>query len=489
MVVSITVLAAVLRVVFLTSQSFWFDEAQAVHEMRSSFGAMLHLWSANEPNPPLFFVIAWPWARVFGTGEAGLRSLSVLLGTITVPLVYLCGRELVSRRAGQIAALLVAVNPFLIGYSQEAREYMLLTALSAASVLFFARAWRTGSRRDAACWAVFAALAMGTQYFAGFLVAAEAIALLVRRRSPAVVLGCVLLVVVEGALIPHLIGHAAHPQGWIGSVNPLGVRAKQVPVTFALNTMFKGPALSYSLLGGAIAVIVVLGLLLAGATQAQLRGAGIAAGLLAVVVVVPLLVALAGRDYYEPRALIGAMIPLLVLVGAACAAPRARVAGTAVAIVLVAGFLYGDAVVHWGSPAYREPDWRGVATALGPSPAPRAIVAYDGQFATPSLAIYLPRVAWTGQRQNPQPDDASVTTRELDVVGSRYTAVTRPLPSGVGLISERLIDGFRVVRFALPNTTTATRRQFIGLAGSLLGPPPQSGVRALIQSGSASVAH
>ncbi len=484
MVVSITVLAAVLRVVFLTSQSFWFDEAQAVHEMRSSFGTMLHLWSANEPNPPLFFVLDWPWARVFGTGEAGLRSLSALLGTITVPLVYLCGRELVSRRAGQIAALLAAVNPFLIGYSQEAREYMLLTALSAASVLFFARAWRTESRRDVMWWTVLAALAMGTQYFAGFLIAAEAVALLVRRRSPAVVLGCVALVVVEGALIPHLVGHAAHPQGWIGSVNTLGVRAQQVPVTLALNTMFKGPALSYSLLGGAIAVIVILGLLLVGATAAQLRGAGIAAALAAVVLLVPLLVALAGRDYYEPRALIGAMIPLLVLVGAACAVPRARVAGTVGAIVLIAGFLYGDGVVHWGSPAYREPDWRGVAAALGPSSAPRAVVAYAGQFATPSLAIYLPRVAWTGDGQDPQPGNASVTTSELDVVGNRYQTVTQPLPSNVRLISDRLVDGYRVARFALPQPTTATRQALIGLAFTLLGPQAQSATRALFQSGS-----
>ena len=149
MVAGLTVLAAALRFATLTHQSLWFDEAQAVHEMRLSLGAMLHTWSANEPNPPLYFVVAWLWTHVFGTGTAGLRSLSAIIGTATVPLVYLAGREMVSRRASLVAAGLIALSPFMIWYSQEAREYGLLAALCAASLIFFARAWRApGSRRD-----------------------------------------------------------------------------------------------------------------------------------------------------------------------------------------------------------------------------------------------------------------------------------------------------------------------------------------------------
>ena len=86
----------------------------------------------HETNPPLYFVLGWLWARVFGTGEVGLRSLSALIGTAVIPIAYLCGRELVSRRAGLVAAALVALSPFMIWYSQEAREYMLLAALCGA---------------------------------------------------------------------------------------------------------------------------------------------------------------------------------------------------------------------------------------------------------------------------------------------------------------------------------------------------------------------
>ena len=46
LLVGITVLAAAVRFVNITSQSFWLDESQAVHEVHLSFGAMLHAWSS-----------------------------------------------------------------------------------------------------------------------------------------------------------------------------------------------------------------------------------------------------------------------------------------------------------------------------------------------------------------------------------------------------------------------------------------------------------
>ena len=100
----------------------------------------------SESNPPLYYVLAWGWAKAFGTGEVGLRSLSALFGAATVPLAYCIGAELANRRAGLIAAALVAVSPMLIWYSQEARSYALLVFFCAASLLFFARALRTAQR-------------------------------------------------------------------------------------------------------------------------------------------------------------------------------------------------------------------------------------------------------------------------------------------------------------------------------------------------------
>jgi mannosyltransferase len=468
----ITLVAAIVRFAMLTGQSFWFDEAQAVHEMQLSFGAMLHAWSAYEPNPPLYFLLAWPWAQVLGTGEAAMRALPALLGTITVPLVYLCGRELVSRRAGLFAAALAALNPFLIWYATEAREYALLTALSAASVLWFARAWHGGGRRALVWWAIVSALALLTQYFAGFLVAAEAVALLWRLRDRAVVVALGALAVVEAALIPHLVGHAAHPASWIDSAGTLSMRLRQVPVAFALNTLYRGSAVSYGLWGAAVLLAVLIALLVAGAGTAELRGAGLAAGLAAAVLLVPLVLALAGRDYYEARALIPAWIPLAVIIGAACAASGARVAGTALAVVLGAAFVWSGIVIATGNPVYRRADWRGVASALGRASAARAIVAYDGTFATAPLAIYVPGVGWTAAGQNPQRTSApTVTVGELDVVGDEGQVLARPLPRGVSLVSARRVDAYLVDRFRLATPVRVSRAALAVRATTLLGLP------------------
>jgi hypothetical protein len=482
-VVALTVLAAVLRLATLSHQSFWFDEAQAVHEMRLSFGAMLHAWSTNEPNPPLYFVLAWPWAQVFGSGEAGLRSLSALVGTATVPLVFLAGRELISRRAGAIAAAFAALDPFMIWYSQEAREYMLLTALSAASLLFFARAWRRPpARRDLIWWTVFSGLALLTQYFAGFLVGAEALLLLYRNRNRAIFVALATLVVVEAALIPHLVGHISHPAGWIDSFS-LSVRIRQVPVAFGFSPQPQGSsALAYGLLMAALLAGICIALLVVGANGRQLRGAGIAALLAGVVVLVPLVLALLGHDYYEGRALIPGWIPLAVLVGAACAAPGTRALGAALALLLCALFVFAQVKVD-GDFHYQRPDWSGVAAALGPARVTRAIVAYDDLFATAPLAVYLPHTPWTGPGQVPQLSQSQVTVRELDIVGDSGQALTPNLPPGIHLISTRSVDQYVVDRFHLTHPVRASPAEFAAQAVKLLTPAP-SAPPVLIQYGS-----
>ena len=96
----------------------------------------------SESAPPLYYALAWVWTQLTGTGEFGLRSLSALAGVATVPVAYLIGIELRGRRAGLMAAALVAVNPMLLWYSQEARAYALFALLCAVSLLYCVRALR-----------------------------------------------------------------------------------------------------------------------------------------------------------------------------------------------------------------------------------------------------------------------------------------------------------------------------------------------------------
>ena len=83
-----------------------------------------------------------------------------------MPLGYPIGRQLASRRVGLILAALLAFNPMLIWYSQEARSYALLVFFGALSFFFFVRALDTGRGRDLALWALASALALCSHYFA-----------------------------------------------------------------------------------------------------------------------------------------------------------------------------------------------------------------------------------------------------------------------------------------------------------------------------------
>lgn len=151
-VIALTAAAVGLRFYRLGHQGFWYDEANSALLVRMSPGRMLGLLGQSESTPPLYYCLAWVWVRVFGSGEAGLRSLSALAGVAVVPVAYGIGAVLATRRVGLVAAALAASNTLLIWYSQEARSYSLLVLLSAVSLLAFAWLARAPSRRWLIAW-------------------------------------------------------------------------------------------------------------------------------------------------------------------------------------------------------------------------------------------------------------------------------------------------------------------------------------------------
>jgi uncharacterized membrane protein len=470
----LVVLGALLRFTTLGAQSYWYDEAQAAHELHLSLGSMLSSMAAVETAPPLYFVLGWVWAHLFGAGEAALRSLSALAGTALIGIAYLCGRELVSRRAGVLTAAFVAVSPFMIWYSQEAREYMLVATLCGASLLWFVRAWRDPSDRNIAWWALFSALALLTHYFAGFLIAPEALWLLYIARSRASVAAAVVLGLIELALIPLLVSHAtASLLGFITGTH-LSARVQEVPIAFALGPTFETSLMSYGLIGAAILAGILIVLLIVGAESDELRGAGMAAALAAVVVLAPLVVALLGKDYYLERALIPAWLPLAIVLAAACTTRRLRVPGAVLAGIVLAGFAYGVIRIATDQ-QYQRPDWRAVAQALGSPSGPRAVIVYDS-LGTDPLAFYLRGVPWTEPA-------GPVGVSEVDVVGYPWQTPTNRLPANVRLIATRRVGGSLVARFSLVHEWRLTRTGIAAGASGLLGPSP-AGPTVLVQRAS-----
>jgi mannosyltransferase len=388
----LTALGVAVRFASLGLQSYHHDEViTAARVIPGSFVHMLREVKASESNPPLYYVLAWGWAKAFGTGEVGLRSLSALFGAATVPVAFFAGRELVGRRAGLIAAALVAVNPMLIWYSQEARSYAVLVFFGALSLFFFARALRTREARDLTLWTMTSALALCSHYFAFFAVAIEAawlaVALRAEWRRVAWAIGGVAAVGL--ALVPLVVAQVnPHHIGWIEH-DALSLRLWETGISFLVgetgHVIAEPPRGRYALIpalliGAALLLLAVRG------TRREKRGAFLGATVGLGVMALATVAALLGKDYVEERNLLPALVPLALVASIGFAAERARRLGLLLAVVLCAYWIAFDIHVTQ-TPNLQRPDLRGLTERLGPPRGPRAIVAW--KLASDPIEYYL----------------------------------------------------------------------------------------------------
>jgi hypothetical protein len=189
----ITLFGLLLRIVQLDLQPLWWDEGYSVFFATRDVPNMLAL-TALDIHPPAYYLLLKLWISLLGSSAFALRSLSVVIGSLCIPLAYVAARRLFDRRTALLAALLVAIAPLDIFYSQEVRMYGLVMLLALASVDLQLELLRrselkphaslggepppTHHRRLAMVWeaayVVSLVLLLYTQYLAVFLIAAQA---------------------------------------------------------------------------------------------------------------------------------------------------------------------------------------------------------------------------------------------------------------------------------------------------------------------------
>src|SRR5207237_4926992 len=107
--------------------------------------------------PPLYYWALKAWGQTLGDSEADLRALSAMWGVLAVVLTFLIGRRLFGTLVGTLAALLLAVAPLAVYYSQEVRMYAQVTALGLLATWAY-------SRRTYWLYALAAVATIYTQY-------------------------------------------------------------------------------------------------------------------------------------------------------------------------------------------------------------------------------------------------------------------------------------------------------------------------------------
>lgn len=139
--------------------SFWRDEAFSYLMAKLPLHTLL--WStAQDANPPLYYVLLKVWMGFFGSSEIAIRSLSLIFFWATLYIVFLILNDIykLSEKKSIAYLLLFMINPLLHYYAFEARMYSMMAFF--ATLLFYAI-----MKKNYRLYAYTALFALFTHYF------------------------------------------------------------------------------------------------------------------------------------------------------------------------------------------------------------------------------------------------------------------------------------------------------------------------------------
>lgn len=128
---------------------FWIDEGLSVgiaDRPLADIPAALR----KDGSPPLYYMLLHFWLDLAGDSEQGVRSFSLLCALLAIPVAWWAGKAIWgTHKAAWFSAVLMAFNPFLAQYAQEARMYALVALLAIPVTVCFLRAFAldTANRR------------------------------------------------------------------------------------------------------------------------------------------------------------------------------------------------------------------------------------------------------------------------------------------------------------------------------------------------------
>jgi hypothetical protein len=481
-----TAVAALLRLPVLGSQGLWFDETYTATVVSAGGpGALWERIGSSESTPPLFYALTWAWTGIAGDGEAALRTVSAVATIAAVPVAYAAVRRLVGERAALATAAIVAVSPLLVHYALDARAYGLLVLTGLLSVWACSAVLeRPASTRRWALWALAAAAAIWTHWFAGFVVLGEAVALLWllpgRRRTALLAAGAILLALLP--VVPLLLDQVGDARAAFITDRPLTDRLEQFVRELALGpniprTWLEAAGLALALGGLAVGAVMTVRRALGDGRPALASDRPATAGgptepgvarnaedatppsdatldpaiaarallaILAVAVLAPLVLSASGA--YD-RFFIRNTIAVLPLAAAIAAVALIRLRAVSLALYLTVALT----ATVWIATDWRQQsaDWRGAVEATAIRGAP-VIAATDR--GGPTAAHYVGR----------KPTTAPLTTRRailfvepVRATGRRdLAATTAPAEATLATLfpnrTERTHRGFGIVELTAP---------------------------------------
>jgi mannosyltransferase len=164
----------------LLKQSIRLDEAQTLWQTSHSVPGLLKV-VAQDVHVPLYHLVVHFWLLYIGTSISSVRLLSLGFFLVTIPFVYLLGRQVMAYKWALVATVIFSFLPFMNWYANEARMYTMLAMMAIINQYFFVRIMRSKSYG----WIGFVLSAMVgvySHYFFVFNLVAEGIYFLANRK-------------------------------------------------------------------------------------------------------------------------------------------------------------------------------------------------------------------------------------------------------------------------------------------------------------------
>lgn len=185
----VVLVGALLRLAGLGYGELWSDEAYSALLARESLGGILQELS-RDSSPPLYYLLLHAWRALVGGDAVPLRALSALVGTTAIYFSYRLSTAVFNERVGTGAALLLAVSPLHIYYSQEARPYALLVLFGLSALVGLQRLIRGHVASGATLYCGATILALYAHNYGLFLLTPLGASVLSRQLPPRVAATC-----------------------------------------------------------------------------------------------------------------------------------------------------------------------------------------------------------------------------------------------------------------------------------------------------------
>ena len=162
----IVILGFILRLYHLGNPSLRTDEILCVFRARFSFNELV---TSLTRHPPLYYyVILWPWIKIFGDSEFAIRFPSLIFSVLSIIFIFKLAKELFNEKVGLISAFLLSVWPYNINYAQEAKQYTIIWSLGILSFIFFLEFTKDNKISSLLSYVIISTISIYTMYL-GFV--------------------------------------------------------------------------------------------------------------------------------------------------------------------------------------------------------------------------------------------------------------------------------------------------------------------------------